>query len=48
MIAKRERRPITLKEEKKGEHLRAEEHNGERAGEEEGNEVIGGGLREEA
>jgi hypothetical protein len=42
-ITKRERRPITLKEEKKGKHLRAEGHYGERAGEEEGNEEGGGG-----
>jgi hypothetical protein len=49
-ITKRERRPITLREEKKGEQLRTEGHYGERAEDWEEEESEGGGreLREEA
>ncbi len=49
-ITKRERRPITLKEEMKGEQLRTEGHYGERTGDWEEERSEGGGreLREEA
>ncbi len=49
-MTKRERRPITLREEKKKEQIRTEAHYGERAEdwEEEGSEGGGRELREEA